>query len=114
LLPTSLRVAYAIHFAEAKINIAAWWEACPDAVVMSDPNGTVLFASPQTWTLLGLPASAELIGKSVLDYVVESDRPRLAANIAHVMEVGSRSNTEYTALRADGTTVLGDRFGGFC
>jgi PAS domain-containing protein len=28
-------------------------EACPDAVVMSDLNGQVLFASPQTWRLLG-------------------------------------------------------------
>ena len=83
-------------------------EACPDAVVMSDLDGTVLFASPQTWVLLGLSASEKLVGKSVFDYVIEGDRQRLAANMSHVTEVGLRRNTEYTALRGDGTTVLAE------
>lgn len=80
-------------------------EACPDAVVMSDFSGTVLLASPQTWTLLGLSDSDELVGKSVFSYVIESDRQRLAANMCQVTEAGLRRNTEYTALRKDGTTV---------
>lgn len=83
-------------------------EACPDAVVMSDLEGTVLFASPQTWVLLGLSASEELIGKSVFDYVIEGDRRRLAANMSQVAEGEIRRGTEYTALRGDGTTVLAE------
>jgi PAS domain S-box-containing protein len=80
-------------------------EASPDSVVMSDLRGHVLFASGQTWSLLGLADSDELIGHSVFDYVIESDRGRLAANLAQLLQAGVRKNTEYTAVRKDGTTV---------
>ncbi|MGD0896432.1 MAG: PAS domain S-box protein [Thermoguttaceae bacterium] len=80
-------------------------EACPDAIVMSDLDGRVLFASRQTWRLLGLADSDELVGRSVFDFVIESDRGRLAANLAHLVQAGVRRNTEYAALRKDGTTV---------
>jgi PAS domain S-box-containing protein len=80
-------------------------EACPDAIVMSDLNGRVLFASRQTWGLLGLADSDELVGQSVFDSVIENDRKRLAENMFHLVGVGVRRNTEYPALRKDGTTV---------
>ena len=41
----------------------------------------------------------------MFDYVIEGDRRRLAANMSQVSEAGPRRNTEYTALRGDGTTV---------
>ncbi len=47
----------------------------------------------------------ELVGQSVFDYVIEADRPRLAANIADLIVAGRQGNEEYTALRPDGTTV---------
>jgi PAS domain S-box-containing protein len=80
-------------------------EACPDAIVMSDLNGRVLFASQQTRNLLGLADSDELLGQSVFDFVLESDRGRLAANLLQLIQAGVRRNTEYTAVRKDGTTV---------
>ena len=49
-------------------------EACPDSVVMSDFQGQVLFASRQTWGLIGLPESEELVGRSIFDFLIESDR----------------------------------------
>ena len=80
-------------------------QACPDGVMMSDLNGRLLFASPQMWQLLGLAESEELVGGSVLECVTEGDRQRLAANLADLLEKGVRRNTEYTALRRDGTTL---------
>ena len=80
-------------------------EACPDAVVMSDLDGKVLFASRQTWRLLGLSDADELIGHSVFDFVIASDRGRLAANMTQLIEGGVRRDTEYTVLRKDGVTV---------
>ena len=41
----------------------------------------------------------------MFDYVIEADRPRLAANIADLIAAGKQRNEEYTALRPDGTTV---------
>jgi PAS domain S-box-containing protein len=83
-------------------------EACPDAVVMTSLQGRILFASRQTAELLGFEDSEELAGQSVFHYVVEEDRERLAANFARLLESGVRRNTEYTALRKDGTTVPTD------
>jgi PAS domain S-box-containing protein len=80
-------------------------EASPDAVVMSDLRGRVVFASRQTWRLLGLPETEALAGRSIFDYVVEADREGLAANLAQLVQGGLRRNTQYTALRADGATV---------
>jgi PAS domain S-box-containing protein len=80
-------------------------EACPDAIVMSDLSGRVLFASRQTWGLLGLADSDQLAGRSVFEYVIENDRKRLAENMSGLMEAGVRRNTEYTSLRKDGTTA---------
>jgi PAS domain S-box-containing protein len=80
-------------------------DACPDAIVMSDLNGRILFASRPTWGLLALADSDELVGRSVRDCVTEGDRGRLAANMARLAETGVRRNTEYTALRSDGTTI---------
>jgi PAS domain S-box-containing protein len=80
-------------------------EACPDAIVMSDLNGQVVFASRQTGGLLGLADSDELVGRSVFDYVIENDRKRLAGNMANAVDVGVRRSTEYTSLRQNGTTT---------
>jgi PAS domain S-box-containing protein len=78
-------------------------EASPDAVIIADVKGAVLFASHHTWEFLGLSERDELVGRSVFDFVVEGERPRLAANIADLMKTGIRRNTEYTARRQDGT-----------
>ena len=80
-------------------------DACPDAVVMTDLEGQILFASRQTWPLLGLSADVALIGRSALDFVVPGDRERLAANASDLVEAGVRRNTEYKAIRPDGNEV---------
>jgi PAS domain S-box-containing protein len=80
-------------------------DTCPDAVIMSDLNGRVLVASRQTWGLLGLADSDELVGRSVFDFVIENDRKPLAGNISNLTEVGVRRSTQYTGLRQDGSSV---------
>ena len=80
-------------------------EACPDAVVMTDLEGQILFASQQVRELHGLQAAEALLGCSVFEQVIEEDRRRLAASVARVAELGVQKNIEYTALRRDGTTV---------
>ncbi|MEN6459150.1 MAG: PAS domain S-box protein [Thermoguttaceae bacterium] len=80
-------------------------EACPDAVLLCNQDGRILFASRQTWKLLRIPDEEDLVGRSVLDFVVESDRSRLTANITNVLAGNLRRGTEYTFLRRDGSTV---------
>ncbi len=80
-------------------------EACPDAVVISDLTGKILYASRQTWNLLGLPEQHELVGQSVFDYTVENDRRRLKKDIPTLVEEGIRRRAECTVLRPDGEMV---------
>ena len=80
-------------------------EACPDSVVMTDFQGRVLFASRQTWGLIGLPESEELVGRSTFDFLIESDRSRIAENMANLLKTGVRRNTEYMAIGRDGSPV---------
>ncbi len=80
-------------------------EACPDAIVMADLNGRILFASRQTAELVGLSDQNDLLGQSVFDYVIADDRHRLAENIPRLVQSGVRRNIEYTVLRQDGTPV---------
>ena len=80
-------------------------DICPDAVLVSDMTGKTQFVSQQTWRLLGVSEQEELVGRNTFDYLIEADRPRLAANFAELIQVGQREHTEYTVLRPDGTTV---------
>jgi PAS domain S-box-containing protein len=80
-------------------------EACPDAVVMADLSGKALFASRQTWRLLGIPESVELVGRSIYEFVTKEDQRRSAENLPRLEETGIVTPTEYTAIRQDGTTL---------
>jgi PAS domain S-box-containing protein len=80
-------------------------DICPDSVLVGDLAGRTIFVSKQTRKLLNVSEEIELVGKSTFDYLIEADRPRLAANFAQLLNVGSRVHTEYTVLRPDGTTV---------
>lgn len=111
----SLRSAYSemeqrvrirtIELARSESQSRGLIEACPDAVLTSDLEGRVQFASQQTWHLLGLPADYALKGRSVLEYVAEEDRPRLSENMVQLVQTGMRKGTEYRVLRSDMTTV---------
>ncbi len=80
-------------------------EACPDAVIMADFQGKALFASRQTWRLLGLDESVPLVGRSVHEFVIEADRRRSMERLPLLAESGVLKTLEYTAVRQDGTTV---------
>jgi PAS domain S-box-containing protein len=80
-------------------------EACPDAVVMSDLSGSIIFASKQSWNLLGLPDSVELVGTTVFDHVIEADRERLAHSVSNLLKAAIRLSEEYTLARPDGATL---------
>ena len=76
--------------------------ACPDAVVMTDLNGTILFASHQTWELVGLSDQEELVGKSVYDFVIEDKPGRLARTFLDLVETGVRKNTDTRSFAKTG------------
>lgn len=79
-------------------------EACPDIVVVIDPEGKILFISRQAWEMCAFPETMELVGKSMYDFVIPQDHDRLTRNKANLLATGVRRYTEYIIARGDGTT----------
>lgn len=96
------RAAETIRQSESKYR--ALVESCPDAVVMVDPQGRIVFASERAAQQHRFLHPDELLGLPAADLVVEGDRARLMANIHSLVEDGIRRDVEYTGLRKDGTT----------
>lgn len=83
-------------------------ESSPDAIVMFDLEGRIIFASPQAAERHRVEEASDLIGRSVIDLVVESDRELMKSNIQRLLKSGIRRNDEYTGLLPDGTTFFGE------
>ncbi len=78
--------------------------ASPDAVVITDLEARVVFVSPLTLTLLQCRES-DLVGKSIIDFLIPEERSRAAANMVHMFQHGSDGLGEYHAIRSDGSIV---------
>ena len=83
-------------------------ESSPDAIVMFDLDGRITFASPQVAKIHQVEKANDLVGRLVTDLVVESDRESMKSNIGLLLSSGIRRNDQYTGLRTDGSTFVGD------
>jgi PAS domain S-box-containing protein len=83
-------------------------ESSPDAILMLDLEGRIIFASPQAAERHEADEANDLIGRSVMDLVVESDRELLKSNIQRLLKSEIRRDDQYTGLRTDGTTFIGE------
>ncbi|NLF72714.1 MAG: PAS domain S-box protein [Candidatus Anammoximicrobium sp.] len=104
---TSLRAAQeALRHSEERYRTLV--EACPDAVVMFDPEPRVTFASQRALELYGVDAPTQLIGRRLDELIAEPERPRLRANLPGLLQEGTRRTVEYTLCRHDGTAFAGE------
>jgi PAS domain S-box-containing protein len=78
-------------------------ESSPDAVVMTDLQGRVAFASQRAAEQHGFQDPDQLTGRLATDFVAQSDRARFRASIDSLITEGIHRNIEYTLLRRDGT-----------
>jgi two-component system cell cycle sensor histidine kinase/response regulator CckA len=82
-------------------------EASPDGITISDPAGSLVYASPRAVSLFGCSSLEEALSTNVMDWVDPEDRERAARNWAAL----SRSEPlvspgEYRMVRKDGTRFL--------
>jgi len=93
--------------------------ALPDAVLMTDLDGRILYASPQAKDLYGSDSVVDLLGRNSFELVAPEDRERATANARRTLAEGVVLNVEYSLLRRDGsryavelsTTVVRDAGG---
>jgi PAS domain S-box-containing protein len=89
---------------ESKERSQSLIETSPDVIVLIDFSGKIIVINEAALTTYGYESRDELIGRSVLDFVIPEDRPRVFQEISKVLEVKTLRNLEYTSLKKDGST----------
>lgn len=81
--------------------------ASPDAVVISDGNGTILVASPAAYALVGMRVDEDTLpGHKLFEFVAPEERPRLFGNLARLYRGHNPGMNEYRAVRIDGQEFI--------
>ena len=80
-------------------------ETIPDALIMTDPEGRITFASPQALALGGFEHAEELVGKPGTDFVAPDERGEITEGIRKRIESGGIRRKPARLLRRDGTDI---------
>jgi PAS domain S-box-containing protein len=83
-------------------------DAAPDGVVISR-EGVVLFANDAAIRILGAPSRDSVIGKQLYEFIGTEGARTMRERIELMRRTGARlPPLEYSATRADGSTVIGE------
>lgn len=93
---------------ESESKYKALVESSPNAVIMSDLNGIIVFASRTAARQHGFDDPRQMLGRSATEFVVADDRDLMKANMQRLLREKIRRNQQYRGLRCDGTTFFGD------
>ncbi|MDY6966043.1 MAG: PAS domain S-box protein [Halobacteriota archaeon] len=80
----------------------------PEAITVSDLKGVITEVSEQTLELHGFGSPEELIGRNAFDLIASEDHERAMENLNKTLEGESARNIEYTLLRGDGSSFIGE------
>jgi PAS domain S-box-containing protein len=80
----------------------------PDAVTVSDLEGTITQVSDRTVELHGAKNAGEMVGRSALEFLAPEEHERAVANIQKTLEEGIVRGIQYRMLRMDGTQFIGE------
>lgn len=93
---------------ESEARYRALVETAADGIIMTDLRGTIQFANRQAACLYGFDASADMIGKRILDFTPRDDRPNASARAAATLERGALRDIIHPQLRRDGTPFVAE------
>ncbi len=81
-------------------------ETSPDAVMLTQLDGTILLCNQQTAKLNGVDAVDAIIGLNAFDLIIPEERESAKAAINQRLYTYEVHNSEYTVLRSDGSSFL--------
>ena len=90
---------------ESEATYRSLVDISPDAVVVTDLQGTVMLANRQALDLFGFNSIDEILGLNVFDAVAPGERERAAEDMMRTLETGAVRQVEYTLVWRDGTTL---------
>jgi PAS domain S-box-containing protein len=82
--------------------------ASPDAVTATDLEGRITYVSKRTLELHGFESTEELLGKSAFELIAPRDHERAQKNLEKTLTSGPVRNVQYTLLRKDGSSFIGE------
>jgi two-component system cell cycle sensor histidine kinase/response regulator CckA len=80
----------------------------PFAVTVTDLKGETTYTSDRALEMHGYEKQEEVLGKSAFMFIVPSDRKRAKMNLKKTLKHGNIRNLEYTLLKKDGSTFIGE------
>nr|WP_319539580.1 PAS domain S-box protein [uncultured Methanospirillum sp.] len=79
-------------------------EASPDAIIITDITGSIIFASPRSRSMFALPSDLDVIGKEILAWIAPEYRYQAFDCISRHMRGEQAPPAMYRLLRSDGTS----------
>lgn len=83
---------------ESEGKLQAMFESIADGIIVTDLGGNIARLNDATMALHHCSHKAELIGRSILDFVVEQDRDSVMSNMERAFEDERSSSMEYRLL----------------
>jgi PAS domain S-box-containing protein/putative nucleotidyltransferase with HDIG domain len=83
-------------------------DASPDAVMKTDLDGTIRYASDKTLEMYGAPAMDKIIGRKFTDMAAPGEHERAAAAFESVIDKGSFHGQEFKLVRYNGDAIIGE------
>ncbi|MCX6141681.1 MAG: PAS domain S-box protein [Ignavibacteriales bacterium] len=84
-------------------------EATPDALAILDMNGALAFASPKAIDMFGIPPEQEIIGTTILNWVLPDDRGLVKSRIQEILSGRSEPEPrEFRLVKNDRTPFWGE------
>ena len=100
------RVEDALRQSEEKYRTLL--ETSSDAVLMTDLQGHITYASRRAVEMHGSERADELLGRNPLDFFAPEDHEKFLANLQRNTDEQALRNVEYVFLRRDGTRFAGE------
>jgi len=80
----------------------------PDAVIVTNLEGTISYVSDRTLELYGYNNAYEMLGKSPFAFLAPGEHEKAAASINRALTEGSVKNVEHRLFRKDGSQFVGE------
>ncbi len=82
--------------------------ASPDAIVVAEPDGRLVFASDQARQLFGFGPDEPVAGIQIFGFICDADRPRALQNLRRILADRVITSNVYRMQRRDGTGFDGE------
>ena len=93
---------------QSEANLRIVLESSPNAAAVFDPSGIITDCNRKALELLGIPATQELIGRSIWDFIARDDQGKIQASITRMFLDGTRKDVECTILTNDSDAFVAE------